>query len=160
MKIIIAGAGEVGFHVAKMLSHEDHDIILIDKASERLTHAESHIDVGTIKGNAISIQLLEEAGIRSADLLIAATSSEETNITTAIIGKHLGAKRTIARISNPEFQLEKEKLDLETLGIDAMVFPEDLAAQEIGRLIKLSSLTDSYEFGDGKFEDEKVQSLV
>lgn len=150
MKIIIAGAGEVGFHVAKMLSHEDHDIILIDKASERLTHAESHIDVGTIKGNAISIQLLEEAGIRSADLLIAATSSEETNITTAIIGKHLGAKRTIARISNPEFQLEKEKLDLETLGIDAMVFPEDLAAQEIGRLIKLSSLTDSYEFGDGK----------
>ncbi|MEM8890422.1 MAG: NAD-binding protein, partial [Bacteroidota bacterium] len=63
MRIIIAGAGEVGFHVAKMLSHEDHDIILIDRAEERLTYAESHIDVGVIKGNSISISLLQEAGI-------------------------------------------------------------------------------------------------
>ncbi|MEM6805532.1 MAG: Trk system potassium transporter TrkA [Bacteroidota bacterium] len=150
MRIIIAGAGEVGFHVAKMLSHEDHDIILIDKLEERLSYAESHIDVGVRKGNSISISLLEEAGIDKADLLIAATSSEETNITTAIIGKHLGAKRTIARIFNPEFQIEKEKVDLQDLGIDAMVFPEHLAAQEIIRLIKRPSLTDSFDFGDGK----------
>ncbi|MEL6255082.1 MAG: Trk system potassium transporter TrkA [Bacteroidota bacterium] len=150
MRIIIAGAGEVGFHVAKMLSHEDHDIILIDKAEERLTYAESHIDVGVIKGNSISISLLQEVGIDEADLLIAATSSEETNITTAIIGKHLGAKRTIARIFNPEFQIEKEKLDLQMLGIDSMVFPEYLAAQEIMRLIKRANLTDAFEFGDGK----------
>lgn len=150
MRIIIAGAGEVGFHVAKMLSHEDHDIILIDNLEERLRYAESHIDVGVIKGNAISISIMEEAGIVDADLLIAATSSEETNITTAIIGKHLGAKRTIARISNPEFQIEKEKLDLQQLGIDSMVFPENLAAQEILRLIKHANLTDSFEFGDGK----------
>lgn len=150
MKIIIAGAGEVGFHLAKMLSHEDHDIILIDKEEERLSHAESHIDVGVLRGNSVSIQLLEQAGVEGADLMIAATSSEETNITTAIIAKHLGAKRTIVRISNPEFQIEKEKLDLKELGIDAMVFPEDLAAQEIVRLIKRSALTDSFEFGEGK----------
>ncbi len=150
MRIIIAGAGEVGFHVAKMLANEEHDIVIIDVSDERLSHTESHIDVGTIRGNAVSIRLLEEAGVKDADLLISATSSEETNITTAIIGKHLGAKRTIARISNPEFQVEKEKLDMQHLGIDAMVFPEDLAAKEIYRLIELSSATDSFEFGDGK----------
>ncbi|MCB0836431.1 MAG: Trk system potassium transporter TrkA [Bacteroidetes bacterium] len=150
MKIIIAGAGDVGFHLAKMLSHEDHDIMLIDHVEERLTYAESHLDVGVLKGNSISIQLLEQAGVKGSDLVIAATSSEETNITTAIIAKHLGAKRTIARISNPEFQIEKEKLDLHQLGIDSMVFPEDLAAAEIKRLIKRSSLTDSFEFGEGK----------
>jgi trk system potassium uptake protein len=150
MHIIIAGAGEVGFHVAKMLSHEDHDIVLIDKADDRLTYAESHIDVSVLKGNSVSISLLEAAGVRQADLLIAATSSEDTNITTAILGKHLGAKRTIVRISNPEFQLENDKIDLSKMGIDSMVFPEDLAAKEIHRLIKLSSLTDSFEFGGGK----------
>ena len=83
---------------------------LIDKFDERLTYAESHIDVGVLKGNAISIRILEEAGIRQADLLICATSSEETNITTALLGKHLGAKRTIVRITNPEFQSKKEKV--------------------------------------------------
>jgi trk system potassium uptake protein TrkA len=150
MHIIIAGAGEVGFHVAKMLSHEDHDIVLIDKADDRLAYAESHIDVSVLKGNAVSISILEAAGIRHADLLIAATSSEDTNITTAILGKHLGAKRTIVRISNPEFQADKEKIDLREMGIDAMVFPEDLAAKEIYRLVQLSSLTDAFEFGGGK----------
>jgi trk system potassium uptake protein len=150
MHIIIAGAGQVGFHVAKMLSNEGHDIVLIDKADDRLSYAESHIDVSVLKGNAISISLLEAAGVRQADLLIAATSSEETNITTAILGKHLGAKRTIVRISNPEFQLENERIDLSQMGIDSMVFPEDLAAKEICRLLKLSGLTDSFEFGDGK----------
>ncbi|MEM9986684.1 MAG: Trk system potassium transporter TrkA, partial [Bacteroidota bacterium] len=150
MHIIIAGAGEVGFQVAKMLAHEDHDIVLIDKLDDRLTYAESHIDVGVLKGSAISIRVLEEAGIRQTDLLICATSSEETNITTALLGKHLGAKRTIVRITNPEFQSKKEKVDLSDLGIDSMVFPEDLAAKEIFRLVELSALTDSFEFGGGK----------
>lgn len=150
MKIIIAGAGEVGYHLAKMLADEDHDIILIDKNEEALEHAEGHLDVNTVKGNSISVNLLEEAGIAQTDMLIAATSSEETNITTAIVGKKMGAKRVIARISNPEFQTEKDKLDLGDLGIDAMVFPEDLAAKEMYRLIKRSSLTDSFEFGEGR----------
>ncbi|MDP5168618.1 MAG: Trk system potassium transporter TrkA [Bacteroidia bacterium] len=150
MKIIIAGAGEVGFHVAKMLANEEHDIVLIDKSEERLQHSESHIDVGVLKGNALSIRMLEEAGVESADLFIAATSSEETNITTAILAKHLGAKRTICRISNPEFQVRTDKVNMAKLGIDSMVFPEDLAAREIHRLIERAALTDSFEFGDGK----------
>ena len=69
MKIIIAGAGEVGFQVAKMLANEEHDIVLIDKEEERLTYAESHIDVGTLKGNSVSLQLLERAGIDQADFV-------------------------------------------------------------------------------------------
>lgn len=150
MKIIIAGAGEVGYHLAKMLADEEHDIVLIDRDEDSLAHAEAHLDVNILKGNSISISLLEEARVSHADMLIAATSSEETNITTAIMGKKMGAKRVIARISNPEFQTEKDKLDLGELGIDAMVFPEDLAAKEIFRLIKRSSLTDSFEFGNGK----------
>ena len=150
MKIIIAGAGEVGFHVAKMLAHEEHDIVLIDKEEERLLHAEAHIDVGVIRGNALSIKLLEEAGVNSADLVIAATSSEETNMSVAILAKHLGAGRTICRISNPEFQERTEAINMHQLGIDSMVFPEDLAARELHRLIEKSSLTDSFEFGDGK----------
>lgn len=150
MKIIIAGAGEVGYHLAKMLADEEHDIALVDKREEALAHAESHLDVSTVRGNVISISILEEAGVRDADLLIAATSEEEVNITTAIIGKSLGAKRTIARISNPEFQDQSDKLDLHDLGIDAMVFPEDLAAKEIFRLVKRSNLTDSFDYGGGR----------
>lgn len=150
MKIIIAGAGEVGFHVAKMLSQEEHDIVLLDKEEERLQHAEAHIDVEVIRGNALSIQLLEQAGVKDSDLVIAATSSEETNMSVAILAKHLGAGRTICRISNPEFQERTEAINMKQLGIDSMVFPEDLAARELHRLIEKSSLTDSFEFGDGK----------
>lgn len=140
----------MGYHLAKMLADESHDIVLIDKEEEALTHASSHLDVSTVRGNSVSISILEDAGVREADLFIAATSVEEVNITAAIISKKLGAKRTIARISNPEFQDEKEKLDLHDLGIDAMVFPEDLAAKEIYRLIKRSNLTDSFDYGEGR----------
>lgn len=150
MHIIIAGAGEVGFQVAKMLAYEDHDIILIDKDQQKLSYAESHLDVSALWGNALSIETLESAGIHQTDLLIAATSDESTNISTGIIGKRLGAKKTIIRITNTEFQTCKDKLDLCELGIDHMVFPEKLAAHEIHRLLKLSNSTDSFEFGNGK----------
>ena len=98
MRIIIAGAGDVGFHLAKLLAYEEQDIILIDRDAQTLKHASHSLDVGTIKGSSTSYKVLDEADVQNADLLIAVTSSEETNLTTAIIGKHLGAKRTVARI--------------------------------------------------------------
>ncbi|MCA6078130.1 Trk system potassium transporter TrkA [Fulvivirga sedimenti] len=150
MRIIIAGAGDVGFHLAKLLSYEEQDIILIDRDAETLRQASSSIDVGTIKGNSTSYRVLEEADVKNADLLIAVTSSEETNLTTAIIGKHLGAKRTIARIENLEYLLDKEKLDLKELGIDEIISPESLAAREIKRLLKEVALTDTFDFDQGK----------
>ncbi|MEQ8881699.1 MAG: NAD-binding protein, partial [Cyclobacteriaceae bacterium] len=103
MRIIIAGVGDLGFHLAKLLAYEEQDIIVIDQDPEVLENASNNLDVNVIKGSSTSIKVLEEANVAKADLLIAVTSNEETNIATAIIGKSLGAKKTIARISNIEF---------------------------------------------------------
>ena len=149
MRIIIAGAGDVGFHLAKLLVQENQDIALIDTSSEKLKYAAEHLDIATIKGNSISYTILDEANVGKADLVIAATNSEETNISTCIIAKHLGAKRTIARVRNTEFLLKREKLDLEKLGIDEIISTETLAAREIKRLLKEVAFTDSYEFDRG-----------
>ena len=149
MRIIIAGAGDLGFHLAKLLAFEEQDIILIDQDASVLEHASNHLDVHTIKGSSTSITILEEANVSKADLLIAVTSIEETNLTTAIIGKNLGAKRTVARISNTEFLHHKDKCDLKNLGIDEIISPESLAAREIKRLLKQSALTDTFEFEKG-----------
>lgn len=149
MRIIIAGAGDLGFHLAKLLAYEEQDIILIDQDSAVLEYASNHLDVHTIRGSSTSIRILEEANVSKADLLIAVTSIEDTNITTAIIGKSLGAKKTVARISNIEFLQQREKLDLKTIGIDEIISPESLAAREIKRLLKESALTDTFEFEKG-----------
>ncbi len=149
MRVIIAGVGNVGFHLAKLLCQEGQDIVLIDKAPDKLKQAGNTIDAATIKGTSTSYAVLEEAGVADADLLIAVTSSEESNIATAIIAKHLGAKRTIARISNTEFIYQKDKLNLKHLGIDDVISPESLAAKEIKRLLKEVAVTDSFEFEKG-----------
>lgn len=150
MRIIIAGAGDVGNHLAKLLAYEEQDIVVIDKDNERLKQIANSLDVATIKGNSTSYSVLSEADIANADLLIAVTSSEETNITTAIIGKNLGAKRTVARIENLEYLFDKEKLDLKNLGIDEVISPESLAAKEIKRLLKEVALTDTFDFDEGR----------
>ena len=149
MRVIIAGVGNVGFHLAKLLSQEGQDIVLIDKVADKLKQASNSVDAATIKGTSTSYSVLEEAGVVDADLLIAVTSSEEANIATAIIAKHLGAKRTIARISNTEFLYQKDKLNLKHLGIDDVISPESLAAREIKRLLKEVAVTDSFEFEKG-----------
>lgn len=150
MKIVIAGAGEVGFHLAKMLSTEAQDIYLIDQDPERLRYADNHIDVITHKGDSTSIKVLEEVNIKNADLIISVTSHQEANLITAILGKKLGAKRAIARIKNYEYLSRKNKIDFEELGIDALFSARELASKEIVRLIKQSALTDNFDFGDGK----------
>ena len=150
MRIIIAGAGDVGFHLAKLLAQEGQDIILIDHDQKRLKQVSASLDVGTVKGNSTSYAVLEEAYIGDADLLIAVTSSETTNLTTCIIGKHLGAKKTISRIQNLEYLLSKEKLDLKELGIDEVISPESLAAKEIKRLLKEVAITDTFDFDEGR----------
>tara|TARA_B000000441_G_C21514626_1_gene216948 strand:+ start:196 stop:519 length:324 start_codon:yes stop_codon:yes gene_type:complete len=103
MKIIIAGAGEVGFHLAKLLSYESQEIVLIDNNKENLKYAENHLDIRTINGNALSLSLLNNADVKSSDLFIGVTSQESLNITLCALAKQLGCKRTIARISNIEF---------------------------------------------------------
>ena len=149
MRVIIAGVGNVGFHLAKLLSQEGQDIVLIDKAPDKLKKASNSLDAAIIKGTSTSYAVLEEADVANADLIIAVTSSEETNIATSIIAKHLGAKRTVARISNTEFVYQKDKLNLKHLGIDDIISPESLAAREIKRLLKEVAVTDSFDFEKG-----------
>jgi trk system potassium uptake protein TrkA len=149
MKIIIAGAGEVGFHLAKLLSFESQDITLIDSKRSSLANAETHLDIRVIKGDATSIAVLRDAQIDQTDLVIAVTSSETTNITVCVLSKQLGAKRTVARISNTEFLEHKDEVGFEKFGIDELISPEALASAEIGLLLNQSAFNDTYEFEDG-----------
>ncbi|QNM84272.1 Trk system potassium transporter TrkA [Polaribacter pectinis] len=150
MKIIIAGAGDVGFHLAKLLSYESQDTYIIDFDGEKLNYINNHLDVITKKGDATSIKLLKEIGIDKADLLIAVTDSQNTNFTISVIGKSLGAKKTIARIDNPEF-LENCEVDFTQFGLDFMISPQELAANEIKMLLNQSSFNDTVEFESGLF---------
>lgn len=149
MKIIIAGAGEVGFHLAKLLSYESQEITLIDINKESLGYADTHLDIKVIKGDATSISILRDSRIEQSDLFIAVTASETTNITACVLAKQLGSKRTIARISNTEFINFKDEVGFTKFGIDELISPEALAASEIQLSLKQSSFNDTYEFENG-----------
>lgn len=149
MKIIIAGAGEVGFHLAKLLSYESQDIILIDNIKDNLSYAEAHLDIRVLKGDCTSISVLKEAQVERADMLIGVTSSETTNITACFIAKQMGAKKTIARISNTEWIKNKDEIGFSTFGIDELISPESLASAEIELLLNQSAFSNTYQFEDG-----------
>lgn len=150
MRIIIAGAGEVGFHLAKLLTMEGHNITVIDVDPEKLRNISNHIDLEVVAGSSTSINTLTNAHVAKSDLVIGVTNSEDVNLTTCIISKHLGAKKTVARIFNIEFLNSREKLDLCNIGIDELISPASLVAREIKRLCKESALTDFIDFDKGK----------
>lgn len=131
MKIIIAGAGEVGSHLAKMLSNEQQDIILLDSNQQQLDLIDSNYNLMTYNGSTSSMSTLKDLGISSADLYVAVTPYESRNITSCAIAKKLGAKKTVARIDNYEFLLPKNTRLLGELGVDRLIYPELLAAEEI-----------------------------
>ena len=149
MKIIIAGAGEVGFHLAKLLSYESQEITLIDPDKKSLAYADTHLDIRTVRGDATSIAILKEARVNSCELFIAVTSSETTNITVSVLAKQLGATKTIARITNTEFINFKDEVGFTKFGIDELISPEALAASEIELSLKQSSFNENYEFEGG-----------
>ncbi|MEE2772197.1 MAG: NAD-binding protein, partial [Bacteroidota bacterium] len=149
MKIIIAGAGEVGFHLAKLLSFESQDITLIDPNKDNLSYADTHLDIRTIKGDASSIKILKDAQVKYCDMVISVTSSEAVNITVCVLAKQLGAKRTIARISNTEYLENQSEVGFTRFGIDELISPEALASREIELLLNQSAFNDSYEFEEG-----------
>ena len=149
MKIIIAGAGEVGFHLAKLLSYEAQEITLIDTDKESLAYADSHLDIRVLRGDATSIAVLQDAKVEASDLVIGVTSSETTNLTLCLLAKQLGSKKTIARISNTEFVDQKNLIHFDQLGIDELISPEELAASEIQLLLNQSAFNDTYEFEEG-----------
>lgn len=152
MKIIIAGAGDVGVHLAKLLADEQHDIIIVDLNKKRLERIDNELDVITLVGSSIGASTLRNAGVEEADLLIAVTESESTNITTGVIAKKLGAKRCIIRINNEEFLTDTSGFTLESLGIDSIISPPHLVTNEIVELLAQTGLTDSIIFADGKLK--------
>ena len=150
MKIIIAGAGDVGFHLAQLLVFENKNIVLIDTNQEVLDYAATHLDVLTLKGDSSSIEVLKQAEVGRAQLLLAVTTSEKTNLITCILAKKLGATTTIARVNTQDYLEENQRAIFEELGVDVLISPRKLAAQEIHRLVKQCSFTDHFEFEDGK----------
>ena len=131
MKIIIAGAGEVGSYLTHMLATEYQDTYLIDNNKKSLDKARQHNDIIGLEGDAKDIAVLIEAGVQSCDILIAATSSEETNLLICILGKKLGAKKTISRISNFEEIGENMRSIYQKIGVDHVISPVEKAAKEM-----------------------------
>lgn len=153
MKIVIAGAGEVGGHLAKMLGSEDNDITLIDPVEERLKSVSHFVDLRIIQGNSTSIEVLKKAEIQKADLFIAVNPSEEQdmNITSTILAKRMGAKKVVARINTHEYLLPDYRDIFIDLGIDHLLYPEKMAAQEIINLLAQTGASEYIDFS-GKLQ--------
>lgn len=167
MKIVIAGAGAVGSHLAKMLSNESNDITVIDMDQERLDALSANADVVTVEGNPSTIHTLQEAGVAHADLFIAVnpSDSQDVNIVSAMLAKKLGSKKVTARINNEEYLTYDNKSMFTEMGIDLMFYPEKIAAGEIADLLKRTASTDSMDFARGKlqmavFKLEEESSLL
>lgn len=149
MKIIIAGAGAVGTHLAKLLSSEKQDIILLDEDEDRLETLNSNFDLMTHIGSPTSINCLKEVDVKSADLFIAVTPDESRNITACMLASNLGACKTVARIDNHEYLQPKNKEFFKELGVDSLIYPELLAAEEIISAMKMSWVRQWWEFCNG-----------
>lgn len=131
MKIIIAGAGDVGLHLAKLLSKEEQDIVLIDKDQSKLENIDANYNLMTLVGSPTSYSTIKDSGVSGADLFIAVTPFETNNITACTIASHLGAKATVARIDNYEFMTPRVRDFFRTIGVHHTIYPEFLAANEI-----------------------------
>ena len=151
MKIVIVGNGKVGFSLAEHLVKESHDLTIVDMQEEPLRKASDILDIMSVKGNGVSSSTLKEAGAEYADLLVAATSSDEVNMVCCSTAKHLGAKCTIARIRNPEYTMGISELK-KTMGIDMVINPENASATEIARWLRFPSAANIETFCRGRVE--------
>lgn len=150
MKIIIAGAGSVGTHLAKLLSGEKQDIVLMDNDEERLNKLDTNFDLMTVNLSSSSISGLKEAGVSGADLFVAVTPDESRNMTSCMLASNLGAKKTVARIDNYEYLLPKHQEFFKRLGVDSLIYPEMLAAKEIVDAVKMSWIRQWWEVHGGE----------
>ncbi len=150
MKIVIAGAGETGSHLSKILAQESQDITMLDANEAKLKQLKTTLNIKTVAGQAISIASLKESGVEDADLFVAVTPSETENITACVLASKLGAKKTLSRIDNNEYLLPENKEFFQQLGISSMVYPEHLAGSEIINSLKATWLREYMAFEDGK----------
>lgn len=150
MKIVIAGAGAVGTHLAKMLSKEKHTIVLLDEKTEKIKQLEANYEILAVVGSPTSLKDLREAQVPSADLFVAVTPYESTNITACLLATNLGAQKTLARIDNKEYLLPKNKEFFKSMGVDSLIYPERLAADEIVNGLQKGWVRQYLEFSDGE----------
>ena len=151
MKIIIVGAGEVGFHIAESLSQKEQDVVVIDKDSEKIKRIHDNLDVQALLGSGTSPKLLKESGIRTADMMVAATDSDEVNLISCLLARNLNASLLkVARVRNEEYVEDKELFSKELLDVDHIINPESLMSQTILRLMEVPGASEVIDFADGK----------
>lgn len=150
MKIIIAGAGEVGSHLAKLLSREEQDIIVVDEDMSKLAVLDANYNLMTVPGSPTSFQVLKDVSVNQADLFIAVTPYEDRNITACSIASYLGAKRAVARIDNYELMKPEYREYFAGMGVKNVIYPEYLAAQEIVTALKRGWARHWFELGNGE----------
>ena len=165
MKIVIGGAGEMGSHLAKMLSGNGHDITVIDSDPKLLADVASLADVLTVEGDSTTFAVLRKASVRKCDLFIAVNHVENDNVVAAVLAKQLGAKKSIARIDNNEYLEPNNKEIFINMGIDYLFYPEKVAAQEVINLLGHTSTTEYVDFSSGRlslvvFRLDPTSSLI
>ena len=149
MRVIIVGAGEVGYHVAERLVEEQHDVVVVDVDGNRLEYVQTHVDAAVVEGSGTSPDVLREAGIDRAGLLLAVTSVDEVNLVCTMSVPTRPGLVKVARVSNPDFYGEGDTMRPERFGVDLLINPERELALETMRLLKVTAATDVAEFADG-----------
>ena len=153
MKIIIVGAGEVGFHIASRLSLENKDVVVVDKDADALRRVFENLDVQKVQGCGSSPAILEQAGIQEADILLAVTDSDEINLVASLFANMLSpATFKLARIRSEEYLKYQDALSKEPYGIDVMINPEDEAVKMVERLLQVPGAVDVGEFANGRIK--------
>ncbi len=150
MKTIVIGAGEVGYHIADRLSREGHDVVVIEQDAAVRTRVQDQLDVMTVEGNGSSPRVLEEAGVRDADLLIAVADIDEVNVAACLLAKEYGVATRIARVRNPDFSESAFLGRGKRLGIDLLINPNIVVAEEILDLVKTPAAAEVGKFAEGK----------
>jgi len=151
VKIIIVGAGEVGFHIAQKLSEENQDVFLIDKDPEKVRRITENLDVQAILGSGTSPDTLRDSGIQDAEMLVAATDSDEVNLIACLLGRHLNPYIVkVARVRNPEYLKEKDLFGRDLLSIDQIINPESVMVETIRNLMMVPGASDVIDFVDGR----------
>lgn len=150
MRVVIVGAGKVGYSIAQYMSKEEHEVIVVENNEERRSIVQNTLDVMTMSGNGASPEVLLDPEVRNADLMVAVTDSDEVNMIACMAAKQAGIKRTIARVRNQEYA-SKDKIKFnESLGIDLTINPEMVTALEISRILLTPAALDVEDFADGR----------
>jgi trk system potassium uptake protein TrkA len=152
VRVLIVGAGEVGFHLAARLSEENQDVVVVESDPERADYTSEQLDVMTVVGNGASVTVLERAGVRNARILMAVTSSDEVNLISSLAASRMGVHYTVTRTSNPDYYARGSVLSKDRLGIDLMINPERECAWEALRLLQSAAATDLAAFADGRVQ--------